>query len=172
MSGFWMALIQLWVIFPVVAGQFKIFLNYWWILPIILGVVLYKYILRFLFGMVIVPEDRIGLVTKRFVLIGSNRELPDGRIIATKGEAGFQGKTLAPGLYFWKWFWQYDVTMEKFTVIPEGKIGLILAKDGAGIPTGNILGQRVACDSFQDAVKFLDNLGQRGRQTAYITAGS
>ncbi len=146
--------------------------TYWWILPIILGVVLYKYILRFLFGMVIVPEDRIGLVTKRFVLFGSNRELPDGRIIATKGEAGFQGKTLAPGLYFWKWFWQYDVTMEKFTVIPEGKIGLILAKDGAGIPTGNILGQRVACDSFQDAVKFLENLGQRGRQTAYITAGS
>ncbi len=122
--------------------------------------------------MVIVPEDRIGLVTKRFVLFGSNRELPDGRIIATKGEAGFQGKTLAPGLYFCKWFWQYDVTMEKFTVIPEGKIGLILAKDGVGIPTGNILGQRVACDSFQDAVKFLENLGQRGRQTAYITAGS
>jgi uncharacterized membrane protein YqiK len=147
-------------------------LNYWWILLLVLCLILYKYILRFLFGMVIVPEDRIGLVTKKFVLFGENKELPDGRIIATKGEAGFQAKALAPGLYFWKWFWQYDVTMERFTVIPEGQIGLVLAKDGAEIPTGNILGQDVESDRFQDAEKFLTAGGQRGRQTTYITAGS
>jgi uncharacterized membrane protein YqiK len=146
--------------------------NYWWTIVILVCIILYKYILRFLFGMVIVPEDRIGLVTKKFVLFGTNKELPDGRIIATLGEAGFQAKTLAPGLYFGKWFWQYDVTMENFTVIPEGKIGLVLAKDGAEIPTGNILGQRADCDNFQDAEKFLNNGGQRGRQTVYITAGS
>lgn len=146
--------------------------NYWWIFPIILSLVLYKFILRFLFGMVIVPEDRIGLVTKKFVLFGDNKELPDGRIIATKGEAGFQAKALAPGLYFAKWVWQYEITMEKFTIIPEGKIGLILAKDGAEIPTGNILARKTECDNFQDAEKFLENGGQKGRQTAYITAGS
>lgn len=122
--------------------------------------------------MIIVPEDRIGLVTKKFVLFGDNKELPDGRIIATLGEAGFQAKTLAPGLYFFKWVWQFDITMEQFTIIPEGNIGLIVAKDGASIPTGNILGQRAECDSFQDAEKFLNNGGQRGRQTTYITAGS
>lgn len=146
--------------------------QYWFIILLLLCVVLYKFILRFLLGMVIVPEDRIGLVTKKFVLFGSNKELPDGRIIATMGEAGFQAKTLAPGLYFGMWFWQYDVKMEPFTIIPEGTIGLILAKDGAEIPTGNILGQYVECDNFQDATKFLANNGQRGRQTAYITAGS
>lgn len=148
------------------------FSNYWWIFPIILSLLLYKFILRFLFGMVIVPEDRIGLVTKKFVLFGDNKELPDGRIIATKGEAGFQAKALAPGLYFAKWVWQYEITMEKFTIIPEGKIGLILAKDGAEIPTGNILARKTECDNFQDAEKFLENGGQKGRQTAYITAGS
>lgn len=148
------------------------FSNYWWIFPIILSLLLYKFILRFLFGMVIVPEDRIGLVTKKFVLFGENKELPDGRIIATKGEAGFQAKALAPGLYFAKWVWQYEITMEKFTIIPEGKIGLILAKDGAEIPTGNILARKTECDNFQDAEKFLENGGQKGRQTAYITAGS
>jgi uncharacterized membrane protein YqiK len=147
-------------------------INYWWLVLTIICLILYKYILRFLFGMVIVPEDRIGLVTKKFVLFGANKELPDGRIIATLGEAGFQAKTLAPGLYFWKWVWQYDVDMEQFTVIPEGKIGLVLAKDGAEIPTGNILGQRAECDNYQDAEKFLNNGGQRGRQTVYITAGS
>ncbi|MGY4386186.1 putative membrane protein YqiK [Pedobacter sp. UYP24] len=147
-------------------------LNYWWVLVALLCAGLYKYILRFFFGMIIVPEDRIGLVTKKFVLVGAGRELPDGRIIAIRGEAGFQGKSLAPGLYFKMWFWQYAVTMEEFTIIPEGKIGLIMAKDGAEIPTGNILGQRVDCDNYQDAVTFLENGGQRGRQTSYITSGS
>jgi uncharacterized membrane protein YqiK len=147
-------------------------LHYWWIALIVICLILYKYILRFLFGMIIVPQDRIGLVTKKFVLVGSNRSLPDGRIIATKGEAGFQAKTLAPGLYFGMWFWQYIVTMQQFTIIPEGKIGLVMAKDGAEIPTGNILGQKVESDNFQDANAFLNNGGQRGRQTSYITSGS
>ncbi len=147
-------------------------LSYWWIGLVILCLILYKFILRFLFGMVIVPEDKIGLVTKKFVLFGENKELPDGRIIATKGEAGFQAKTLAPGLYFGKWVWQFEITFESFTIIPEGKIGLILAKDGAEIPTGNILGRKVECDNFQDAEMYLNNGGQRGRQTHYITAGS
>jgi uncharacterized membrane protein YqiK len=146
--------------------------NYWWIILILLCIVLYKYILRFLFGMVIVPEDRIGLVTKKFVLFGEHKELPDGRIIATNGEAGFQAKTLAPGLYFWMWFWQFEITMQAFTVIPEGQIGLVLSKDGAEIPTGSILAKYVDCDNFQDATKFLLNGGQRGRQATYITAGS
>jgi uncharacterized membrane protein YqiK len=147
-------------------------LSYWWIFLIIACIALYKFIFRFLFGMVLVPEDKIGLVTKKFVLFGANKELPDGRIIATKGEAGFQAKALAPGIYFGKWVWQYDITMQSFMIIPEGHIGLILSKDGAEIPTGNILAHQVDSDSYQDAEKFLNNGGQRGRQTSYITAGS
>jgi uncharacterized membrane protein YqiK len=150
----------------------ELFAAYWWILLIFLSLILYKFILRVFFGMVIVPENRIGLVTKKFVLVGANRGLPDGRIIATKGEAGFQAKTLAPGLYWGMWPWQYGVDMAPFMVIPEGKIGLLLSKDGAEIPTGRILARRVESDNFQDAQKFLDNGGQRGRQTAFMTAGS
>ena len=146
--------------------------NWWWILIVLLCLILYKSILRVFFGMVIVPENRIGLVIKKFVLVGANRSLPDGRIIATKGEAGFQAKTLAPGLYWSMWPWQYGVDMVPFMVIPEGKIGLLLSKDGAEIPTGRILGRKVESDNFQDAQKFLDNGGQRGRQTAFMTAGS
>ena len=63
-------------------------LIYVWILVVVLCLILYKYILRFLFGMVIVPEDRIGLVTKKFVLIGDNKELPGGRIVATRSRRG------------------------------------------------------------------------------------
>ncbi len=150
----------------------QMFATYWWVLVIIASLILYKFILRVFFGMVIVPENRIGLVTKKFVLFGANRELPDGRIIATRGEAGFQAKTLAPGLYWGMWPWQYGVDMIPFTVIPESKIGLVLSKDGAEIQTGRILARRVDSDNFQDAQKFLDNGGQRGRQTSFITAGS
>ncbi|WP_235903435.1 SPFH domain-containing protein [Taibaiella lutea] len=111
-------------------------------------------------------------MTKKFVLFGSNKSLPDGKIIATKGEAGFQARTLAPGLYWGMWVWQYTIDMSPFIVIPEGKIGLILANDGQEIPTGAILARRVSSDNFQDAEMFLNNNGQKGRQTSYITAGT
>ncbi len=141
------------------------------ILVPLLVLVFYRLILRVFFGVVIVPEDRIGLVTKKFVLVG-RQSLPEGRIIATNGEAGFQAQTLAPGVYFWKWYWQYDITFEPFTVIPTGKIGLVLARDGAELETGRILGRKVPCDSFQDAEAFLKNGGRKGRQTGIIAPGS
>src|SRR6476620_11056526 len=128
----------------------------------------YKFILRVFFGLVIVPQDKIGLVTKKFVLFGK-QQLPEGHIIATSGEAGYQAQTLPPGVYFWKWIWQYQISFQPFIVIPTGKIGLVLAKDGAELETGAILGRKVNCDSFQDAVAFLKNGGIKGRQTDMIT---
>jgi uncharacterized membrane protein YqiK len=107
----------------------------------LLMLLFYKFILRFFFGLVIVPEDRIGLVTKKFVLFGK-QELPEGRIIASNGEAGFQAQTLAPGVYFWKWIWQYSITFQPFIIIPTGKIGLVLAKDGTELETGRILARK------------------------------
>lgn len=145
-----------------------------WILLIsipVLCLILYKVILRIFFGVVIVPENRIGIATKKFKLMG-RQELPAGRIVATEGEAGFQAKTLAPGVYFWKWIWQYTISFEPFTVIPTGQIGLVLAKDGNGLAPGNILARKVESDNFQDAEAFLKNGGQKGRQTAIMTPGS
>lgn len=146
-------------------------LHFWWVLPILAALILYRFVLRFIFGMVIVPQDKIGLITKKFVLFGDNKSLPDGRIVAIHGEAGFQAKTLAPGLYWGLWVWQYEIKMEGFTIIPEGEVGLIMANDGAQMPNATILGGYVDSDNFQDAVKFLNNGGQKGRQAAYITSG-
>jgi uncharacterized membrane protein YqiK len=143
---------------------------FWWVPLLVLMLIMYRWTFR-LFGIVIVPEDKIGLVTKSFVLFGDKKELPEGRIIATEGEAGFQAQTLAPGLHFWLWPWQFEIIMQSLIVIPEGKIGLLVAKDGKELTTGQILARRVECDSFQDAVNFLKNGGVKGRQTAYITAG-
>ena len=123
-------------------------------------------------GIVFIPEDRIGLVTKKFVLLGKNKEIPSGRIIAVNGEAGFQAQTLAPGIFFWKFIWQYDVRLQPFVVVPDGAIGLVMAKDGAELNPGGVLARRVESSMFQDAEAFLRNGGQKGRQTAYLTPGS
>jgi uncharacterized membrane protein YqiK len=150
--------------------KISVILNYWWVFLILLSLVSYKWVLRFLFGMVIIPEDKIGLVTKKFVIF-NNTPLPDGRIIASDGEAGYQIDSLAPGLYWFFWVWQYDIILQDFIKIPEGKIGLITAKDGNQIPTGNILARAVECDNYQNPRAFLKNGGQKGKQTNYLNTG-
>ena len=74
-------------------------LSFWWIIIPIIAIAGYKFVFRVFFGMVIIPEDKVGLVTKKFVLFGPNKALPDGKIIALNGEPGFQADTLAPGFY-------------------------------------------------------------------------
>jgi len=145
--------------------------SYAWVLIPILMVVFYKVILRVFFGMVIIPEDKIGLITKKFVLFGANKQLPDGKIIALNGEPGYQADTLAPGLYWGYWIWQYSVDQSPLTVIPKGKIGLVTSKDGAQLPVGAILARNVNSDNFQDARAFLTGGGQRGKQVGYLNNG-
>lgn len=145
--------------------------SYWWVGAIALCLIFYAQILRLFFGMVIVPEDKIGKVTKKFVLFGENKNLSGDRIIATSGEAGFQSKVLSPGLHWAYWPWQYEIDMTDFIEIPEGYIGLVASKDGKVLPTGRILARKVECDNYQDAEAFLNNGGQRGRQSAYLTTG-
>ncbi len=143
----------------------------WLLLALVLFIVFFRTVLQ-LMGVVIVPEDRIGLVTKKFVLFGEHKELPSGRIIALNGEAGFQSQTLAPGLYFWKWIWQYEITLQPLAVIPDGLIGLIMSKDGGELLPGAVLARRVECQMFQDAEQFLRSGGQKGRQAFFLTPGT
>jgi uncharacterized membrane protein YqiK len=131
----------------------------------------YKFFL-WLLGVIVVPDDSVGVVTKKFVLFGAHRNLPDGRIIALNGEAGFQADTLPPGLHFGLWPWQYTVELVKFFTVPQGKIGIVEACDGAPLPTGRIIAQQVSCDAFQDARAFLQNGGQRGPQMEVIPPGT
>lgn len=146
-------------------------MQFWWVAIPLFALVFYKFTLRVFFGMVIVPEDKIGLVTKKFVLFGANKQLPDGKIIALNGEPGYQADTLAPGLYWGYWVWQYSIEMAQLTVIPKGKIGLLTAKDGHQLPTGAILARQVDCDNYQDTRAFLTNGGQRGKQVGYLNNG-
>jgi len=130
----------------------------------------YKLIIRVL-GLVLVPNNGVGIVTKKFSF-GANSSLPDGKIIALNGESGVQADTLSPGLHTWLWPWQYSVSIVPFVTVKQGYIGVVQARDGIPLPSGRVLGKRVDCDSYQNARLFLSAGGQRGPQIAIIPAGT
>jgi len=150
-------------------------MNYisWGIIAVVAIIALlnYKLIIRIL-GMVIIPNNGVGIVTKKFCLGGANTTLPNGKIIALNGEAGIQGDTLAPGLHFWLWPWQFSVQVAPFLTVPDGKLGVVDARDGEPIATGRVLARHVDCNAFQDARAFLKNGGQRGPQIAVMPPGT
>jgi uncharacterized membrane protein YqiK len=117
---------------------------------------------------VLIHERQVGIVVKRF----AGKSLPPGHLIALEGEAGFQAETLAPGLHFGYWPWQYRVIKVPVMVVPQGEIALVMAADGEAIPAQRILGKVVDCDNFQDARKFLMNGGEKGRQIGILTGGT
>ncbi|UBF25248.1 flotillin family protein [Kovacikia minuta CCNUW1] len=119
-------------------------------------------------GLIVIGEREVGIITKKF----SSRSLPAGRLIALNAEAGLQADTLPPGWHFGYFPWQYNVRKEPVVVIPQGEIGLIVANDGQTIPRDRILGKALECDDFQDARKFLQDGGEKGRQLAILTAGT
>jgi uncharacterized membrane protein YqiK len=143
----------------------------WWLVPVVVLILGYKLVLR-IFGVVIIPQDSIGIVNKKFVVVGRNRSLPDGSIIALSGEAGYQADTLAPGVHFWLWPWQYEVIRQKFVTVRQGMIGVVEARDGKTPSDGRVLGRKVDSDSFQNARAFLQSGGERGPQIAVIPPGT
>ena len=134
-------------------------------------VVLFLFLLSLgplVFGTVFIRERQVGIVVKKF----GTRSLSPGRLIALNGEAGYQADTLAPGLHFGYFRWQYRIIKVPVTIVPQGEIALVVAADGASIPSERILGKIVDCDNFQDARKFLANSGEKGRQLGILTAGT
>lgn len=137
---------------------------------IILAVVLLVFLPSLTLGLVIIGERQVGVVVKKFATKQS--KLSAGQLIALNGEPGYQADTLAPGWYLGYWPWMFSVQKVPVVIIPQSEIGLIVAADGASIPTENILARVVDSDYFQNARKFLTNGGQKGRQLGILTAGT
>jgi len=146
--------------------------RYGWIIAVILIAVFYKVVLRVLFGTVIIAKEEIGIVNRKWVLFGNSRTLPDGAIIALNGEAGLQADTLAPGVHFGLWPWQYTIYKAPFVTIGKGEVGIVEARDGHPLSGGRVLARTVDCNSFQDARSFLKNGGERGPQMSLIPPGT
>src|ERR1051326_8864812 len=126
------------------------------------------FLIPVVFGAVMIHEREVGIVVKRWAA----GELPPGSLIALNGEAGYQADTRPPGLHLWYFPFKYRIIKAPVTIVPQGEIALIMAADGASIPSGRILGRVVECDNFQDARKFLVNGGEKGRQLGILTSGT
>jgi len=120
------------------------------------------------FGVRYIPHRRVGIIEKLWSASGS---LSGGRIIAVKGEAGFQAKLLRGGLYVGYPFWKYKIHKAPLITVAEGRIGYVYARDGQPLPPVQTLGRIADCNGFQDAIAFLENGGQRGRQRGILREG-
>lgn len=124
-----------------------------------------------------IPNNMVGIVEKLWSLNGS---VPEGSILALRGEAGFQADVLRGGLHFGLWRWQYRIHKVRLVTVPTGKIGYVYARDGEPLSPSQTLGRVVSCHDFQDARAFLTPVptesggaivGQRGRQRAILREG-
>ena len=67
----------------------------------------------------------------------------------------------------------FQVRKIKKTYIPDGKIGVVYAADGASLTAGQLVGRSVAGhDNFQKAEIFLKNGGQKGPQVDILLPGT
>ena len=119
------------------------------------------------FGIRFIPNNRIGMVEKRF---GGRGSVKSG-LIALHGEAGYQPNLLRGGLH-WLMPIQYIVHMMPLVTITQGKIGYIFARDGKPLDPTQVLASNVDARDFQDVEAFLKAGGQRGPQRLILREGT
>src|SRR5216110_3103346 len=121
-----------------------------------------------LLGIVYIPHTQVGIIEKIWSSKGSLRE---GQIIARNGEAGYQARFLRGGIHFGLYPWQYRIHKEPLVVVAEGKMAYVYARDGVPLEPVQTLGRTVDSNHFQDAARFLEAQGQRGRQRGILREG-
>ena len=138
----------------------------WLGIPIWLWSMVVFVLLFLLAGVRFIPNNRIGLVEKRF----GAKSLKSG-LIALNGEAGYQPQVLRGGLH-WLMPIQYVVHMMPLVTITQGKIGYIFARDGKPLDPTEVLASNVTARDFQDVEAFLKSGGQRGPQRLILREGT
>ncbi len=114
-----------------------------------------------------VGGQQVGILERRYL----GKSLPEGRVIAMKGEIGIQARVLPPGLHFLPPF-LYTVKKDVMFLIEDDQVGLVQSIDGRALEPGRIFARRVeGHDTFQDGVRFLTNGGQKGPQVDILPPG-
>lgn len=117
-------------------------------------------------GIRFIPNNRIGIVEKRF-----GAKSVKGGFIALHGEAGYQPEVLRGGLHYLIPI-QYKVHIAPLVTITQGKIGYIFARDGKPLSAMQVLAENTTANDFQDVRDFLTNGGQRGPQRQILREGT
>ncbi|MEO6725917.1 MAG: hypothetical protein ABIU20_00595, partial [Blastocatellia bacterium] len=151
------------------------------------------HLIRYPFESVVskVPLIEIGSDEMGIVEAIDGEPLPAGRIFAPDraqnahnnfqdpiafikegGVKGIQMRTLPPGL--WPIHpYLFRISLAKATMIPQGKVGLVNAADGASLDQGRLIGRSVEGHSnFQNAEQFIAANGQKGLQVDILTPGT
>ncbi|MGJ5674854.1 MAG: SPFH domain-containing protein [Nostochopsis sp.] len=128
-----------------------------------------------------IDADKVGLLRAKdgatlppgqtFGKITECNNFQDAQVFINEG--GQRGKQLAiltTGIY------QINTDLFEVCIVPQikvpgGEIALVIAQDGASLPSEQILGKVVECNNFQDAQAFIENGGQKGKQLAILGAG-
>lgn len=131
-------------------------------LVIVLGLA----ILILLSGIRFIPNNRVGLIEKRF----GTKSVKSG-LIALNGEAGYQPRVLRGGLHYLMPI-QFVVHVMPLVTISQGKIGYIFARDGKQLDPSQVLAANDVVQDFQDVESFLKNGGQRGPQRRILREGT
>ncbi len=119
-------------------------------------------------GVRFIPNNRIGIVEKRFSL--TKGSVKSG-FIALNGEAGYQPRVLRGGLHYLVPL-QYFVHVMPLVTITQGKIGYVFARDGRQLEPTQVLASNAIVSDFQDAESFLRKVGQRGPQRRILREGT
>ncbi|MCI4323962.1 MAG: hypothetical protein L3K03_08135 [Thermoplasmata archaeon] len=134
--------------------------------PFLAVVVLIVLVLIFLIGVFLIEQDQVGILTRRML----GRPMPQGQVVARKGEVGVQADTLVPGLY-WRMPFVWKVAKSPIVTIPDDKVGTVEAIDRKPLPKGRVVGDEIECNQFQDANAFLMGNGHKGPQSAILRPG-
>ncbi len=150
------------------------------------------HLIKFPFERVVrkVPLIEIGADELGIIEAVDGEPMPSGRIFAPDraqnahnnfqdpiafikrgGVKGIQLRTLPPGL--WPIHpYLFRVSVAKATMIPQGKVGVIIAADGDPLDPGRLLGKAISDHrNFQDAEQFIASGGQKGPQVDILTPG-
>jgi uncharacterized membrane protein YqiK len=118
-------------------------------------------------GIRFIPNNRVGIIEKRFSGKGSVKS----GFIALNGEAGYQPQILRGGLHY-RMPIQYVVHQMPLVTISQGKIGYVFARDGLQLHPAQVLAANDVAKDFQDVEGFLKNGGQRGPQRRILREGT
>jgi len=113
-------------------------------ITLVIGLVLLIIVWIILSGIRFIPNNRIGIVEKRF----GARSVVSG-FIALNGEAGYQPKVLRGGLHYLIPI-QYVVHIAPLVTITQGKIGYIFARDGVTLSSMQVLASNENTTDFQE----------------------
>jgi regulator of protease activity HflC (stomatin/prohibitin superfamily) len=111
---------------------------------------------------------QVGLVSKRF----ARRKLTEDNPIAFRGEAGYQGAMLMPGLRFKLWP-VFGVKKFPWVQVPAGEIGVVIAQVGAPLPIGaKSAVYKPEFANYSNLETFIAHGGQKGVQRPVLPPGT